>query len=184
MKKYLLLIIFYLQHITFSYSQNIGVGNSNPQEKLDVSGNINVTGTIKTNGVDGTAGQVLMKNNNNLLSWATICDFKSMATFIDTSVLSSQWNIPAGVTKKPAATHSCRAGLRFNLQVVELRRAQRLLQKSLAVCARLLVDDNSGWLVRIGHSMPSDTSFFLPTLFYCRQPNVSRFDTSTRGCYT
>ncbi len=99
MKKYVLFIVFYSQYITFSYSQNIGVGNSNPQEKLDVSGNINVTGTIKTNGVDGTAGQVLMKNSSNLLSWATLCDFKSMATFIDTSVLSSQWNIPAGVTK-------------------------------------------------------------------------------------
>lgn len=98
MKKYLLLIVSYSQYITFSYSQNVGVGNSNPQEKLDVSGNINVTGTIKTNGVDGTAGQVLMKNSSNLLSWATICDFKNRVTFIDTSTTFG-WTVPVGVTK-------------------------------------------------------------------------------------
>ncbi len=51
-------------------AQNVGIGNPAPAEKLDVTGNINVTGTIKANGVDGTAGQVLSKNNTNNLAWS------------------------------------------------------------------------------------------------------------------
>ena len=50
-------------------AQNIGVGTANPSEKLDVTGNINVTGTIKANGVDGTPNQVLMKSNDGNLQW-------------------------------------------------------------------------------------------------------------------
>jgi hypothetical protein len=83
----------------FSLSQNVGIGNPTPNEKLDVTGNINVTGTIKANGTDGTAGQVLMKNSSNILAWANICDYKNMVTFVDTSVLSVNWLVPAGVTK-------------------------------------------------------------------------------------
>jgi hypothetical protein len=50
-------------------AQNVGIGNPTPNEKLDVTGNINVTGTIKANGVDGTAGQVLAKNASNNMAW-------------------------------------------------------------------------------------------------------------------
>lgn len=81
---------------TFIFSQNVGIGNPTPAEKLDVNGNINVTGTIKANGVDGTAGQVLMKNNSGNLAWGSICDYKNIATFITGS---GSWVVPAGVTK-------------------------------------------------------------------------------------
>jgi hypothetical protein len=54
-----------------SQAQNVGIGNSSPAEKLDVTGNINVTGTIKANGVDGTPNQVLMKNNAGNLEWGS-----------------------------------------------------------------------------------------------------------------
>ena len=40
---------------------NVGIGTTNPAEKLDVNGNINLNGTIKVNGQDGQAGQVLMR---------------------------------------------------------------------------------------------------------------------------
>jgi hypothetical protein len=49
---------FIFSIILFSFTsaaQNVGVGITNPAEQLDVNGNINVTGTIKANGVDGTA---------------------------------------------------------------------------------------------------------------------------------
>lgn len=49
---------FIFSIILFSFTsaaQNVGVGITNPAERLDVNGNINVTGTIKANGVDGTA---------------------------------------------------------------------------------------------------------------------------------
>jgi hypothetical protein len=78
-------------------AQNVGVGTTNPGEKLDVNGNINVTGTIKANGVDGTANQVLMKNGSGILGWGDLCDYKNVATF--TSTGTSTWTVPDGVTR-------------------------------------------------------------------------------------
>jgi hypothetical protein len=78
-------------------AQNTGVGTTTPTERLDVNGNINVTGTIKANGTDGTAGQVLMKNSSGILTWGDMCEYKNAITL--TSVGSSTWTIPAGVTK-------------------------------------------------------------------------------------
>src|SRR6185295_15718229 len=48
---------------------NIGIGNTNPLNKLDVTGNINVTGTIKANGVTGQPGQVLGVTESGNMSW-------------------------------------------------------------------------------------------------------------------
>ena len=95
MKKQLLL--FTLLFSFFANAQNVGIGNASPNEKLDVTGNINVTGTIKTNGVDGTANQVLMKNSVGNLTRGDITEFKNHVTF--TAVGSSSWTVPAGVTR-------------------------------------------------------------------------------------
>lgn len=80
-----------------SMAQNVGVGNTNPTERLDVTGNINVTGTIKANGVDGAANQVLMKNSSGLLSWGDLCEFKNKAFFPTAG--AHTWTVPAGVTR-------------------------------------------------------------------------------------
>jgi hypothetical protein len=82
--------------LKMAYSQNTGIGTTNPTEKLHVNGNINVSGTIKANGVDGTAGQVLMKNSSNALTWGTLCDYKN---FVMLEIGSGNWQVPAGVTK-------------------------------------------------------------------------------------
>ena len=63
MKK--LIILSLMAMAIKTQAQNVGIGNPIPAEKLDVTGNINVTGTIKANGVDGTANQVLAKNASN-----------------------------------------------------------------------------------------------------------------------
>ena len=96
MKRTILLVTIILA-VTAGSAQNVGVGTVTPSEKLDVNGNINVTGTIKTNGVDGTPDQVLMKNSSGNLAWGNIGDFKNMATF--TAATSGNWTVPANVTK-------------------------------------------------------------------------------------
>ena len=86
--------------LAFSYTvsaQNVGINNPNPGEKLDVNGNINVTGTIKANGVDGAPNQVLMKNSSGNFSWGDISSFQNFVTFAAPG--SSNWTVPAGVTK-------------------------------------------------------------------------------------
>lgn len=92
--------ILFLAGILSSFigiAQNVGVGNPNPSEKLDVLGNINVTGTIKANGQDGQPGDVLMKNSSGVLAWGSLCDFKNSITF--STVGSSTWTVPAAVTR-------------------------------------------------------------------------------------
>lgn len=76
-------------------AQNVGIGTTNPTEKLDVTGNINVTGTIKTNGMDGAANQVLMKNGTGSLVWGDLCEYKNAVAL----TVSGIWNVPAGVTR-------------------------------------------------------------------------------------
>jgi hypothetical protein len=93
--------IFSFISITFSLlatAQNVGVGTTNPAERLDVNGNINVTGTIKANGVDGAPNQILMKNNSGNLAWGNMKEFPNTATFNDTTATIT-WPVPNGVTK-------------------------------------------------------------------------------------
>lgn len=52
-----------------AYTQNVGVGTTTPSEKLDVAGNVNITGAVKINGSPGTAGQVLVSNGATAPSW-------------------------------------------------------------------------------------------------------------------
>jgi hypothetical protein len=96
MKKLYTLPFFLFVFVYAASSQNIGIGTPTPVEKLDVNGNINVNGTIKVNGVDGSAGQVLMKNNAGTLVWGNPEEFKNFVSFVSGS---GNWTIPAGVTK-------------------------------------------------------------------------------------
>lgn len=81
----------------YAFSQNVGIGNTNPGERLDVNGNINLNGTIKTNGVDGSSGQVLMKDNNGNLVWGDMSEFWNLATSIAAG--AGIWTVPTGVTR-------------------------------------------------------------------------------------
>jgi hypothetical protein len=47
----------------------VGINTTNPQERLDVRGNMNITGGIKVNGVAGTNGQVLTADAGGNLQW-------------------------------------------------------------------------------------------------------------------
>ena len=48
---------------------NVGIGNTVPQSKLDVTGDINVTGAIKFGGNPGTTGQVLTSGGTGVPLW-------------------------------------------------------------------------------------------------------------------
>jgi hypothetical protein len=81
-------------------AQNVGIGNPTPAEKLDVTGNINITGTIKANGIDGTAGQLLQNNGNGTLSWINKSQYSNFKAFYKNSLNTDQtWTVPANVNK-------------------------------------------------------------------------------------
>jgi len=95
-----------ISNITLRGNGMVGINKAEPAEKLDVDGNINLTGTIKANGVDGAPNQVLMKNISGSLAWGDIDGSGSSADngnvaiyFATTSGASQNWPVPAGVTR-------------------------------------------------------------------------------------
>ena len=93
-------LLFCLQLIALNlHAQNVGIGNTAPAEKLDVSGNIAVSGELRPNGTAGQAGDVLTNSGAGTMSWANAGSFKNMVSFTDTSTQYIYWNVPAGITK-------------------------------------------------------------------------------------
>jgi hypothetical protein len=53
-------------------NRKVGIGNNNPAEKLDITGNIQTTGEIKPNGTAGLANQVLASTGTGSMAWADV----------------------------------------------------------------------------------------------------------------
>jgi hypothetical protein len=88
---------------------NVGIAQMTPAERLDVNGNINLTGTIKANGVAGQSGQALMTNASGNLMWTNLAS--SFTNFIAFKTAgSTSWTVPAGVTKVMIETYGGGAG--------------------------------------------------------------------------
>jgi len=82
-------------------AQNVGVNKTNPTEALDVNGNINLNGTIKANGMQGTAGQVLTSTGAGVV-WNNMSnEFKNVRQIYTTGTSPQGYNfiVPAGVTR-------------------------------------------------------------------------------------
>ena len=89
------ILVFLAMIPTFSMAQNVGIGNPTPAEKLDVNGNVNITGALKVNGSAGSAGQVLTSTGNGL-SWGSVSGYKRCVMFQSSS---GTWTVPPGVTE-------------------------------------------------------------------------------------
>lgn len=89
-------VIVTLQHLA---AQNVGIGTTTPSQKLDVNGNVNISGTIMTNGTAGTSGQVLTSTGSGL-SWSTIgstMGYKKCRMF--TTSGAGSFTVPSGVSE-------------------------------------------------------------------------------------
>ena len=95
--KHAFIVLAALLVLQASLAQNVGINTTTPSEKLDVNGNINVTGTLKANGVDGLANQFLMNNGNGSLMWSSLNNNYSKAVSFYAQG-AGQWIVPANVT--------------------------------------------------------------------------------------
>ena len=75
-------------------NDRLGLGVTNPTEKLDVNGNINLTGVLKVNGSAGTAGQVLTSNGAGDPQWKNAAYSNNSRFAADIPVTSGDVNLP------------------------------------------------------------------------------------------
>jgi len=96
-----IITILFLFATIHGASQRVGINKTNPTEALDVNGNINLNGTIKANGIQGSAGQVLTSTGAGVV-WNNMSnEFKNVRQFYTTGTTSTTFNftVPAGVTR-------------------------------------------------------------------------------------
>ena len=55
-----------------AHAQNVGIGTTTPTEKLDVNGNVKISGYLNLNGNTGISGQVLTSQGTNPPIWTTV----------------------------------------------------------------------------------------------------------------
>jgi hypothetical protein len=67
------------------------------QGKSFLGGDVNITGAIQTNGISGSANQVLQNNGNGTMSWIDKCDYKNSAICVAGN--SRIFVVPSNVTK-------------------------------------------------------------------------------------
>ncbi len=75
-----------------AHSQNVGIGTTNPTEKLDVSGNLNLSGQLKLSGDAGQPGNLLMVGQDGNPTWGIAQQF---TRFMRSYLASTSVIIPA-----------------------------------------------------------------------------------------
>ncbi|WP_235297824.1 glycine-rich domain-containing protein [Portibacter marinus] len=79
---------------------NVFIGfdeNHLPEDRLEVDGNIKITGGITAGNTSGSPGQILTTNTNGNISWADPCKYNRFLSFSIAGI--STWKVPVGVTE-------------------------------------------------------------------------------------
>ena len=112
----------------FTTTGRLGLGTAVPTEKLDVAGNINLTGLPKVNGTSGVAGQTLISNGTADPEWKNAA-FSNNTRFCFTmdedgatgtvNFNSTRYNLnPADIVRNPGSITINKTGLyRFDLNL-------------------------------------------------------------------
>ncbi len=80
---------------TIATTGNIGVGTTNPAYTLDVTGDINFTGTLRANGQPGTTGQLLVSNGTSSPTWQDVNGI----------VATSGWSLLGNTSTNPSINY-------------------------------------------------------------------------------
>ncbi|HFS67780.1 MAG TPA: hypothetical protein ENK67_06170 [Flavobacteriia bacterium] len=101
-----ILVFLLINCSTFIYSQ-VGIGTTNPSEKLEVVGNVKFSGAIMPNNDPGTAGKILTSNGPNAApTWSTAMLNQSQTTAMG-KFFSETFNIPTGYSSLTLNDPNC-----------------------------------------------------------------------------
>lgn len=98
--KILLISLLSLLNFVDSHAQNVGINTPNPQEALDVTGNMRLSGALKVNGNNaGQPGQALVSTGGGL-AWVDLAanQFTNFRNYYG-PVTNFNWVRPVNVTK-------------------------------------------------------------------------------------
>lgn len=70
----------------FSPEGNFGIGTETPVERLDVHGNMAISGEVRPDGVRGNEGQILQSDGSSGMEWADICNYQHFKGFAVSTV--------------------------------------------------------------------------------------------------
>ena len=76
---------------------NIGINKTNPNQSLDVDGNVNIDGNLMLNGQAGQPGQVLKTNGSGGTQWVDFSEFDKVFGIYATG--SGTFTVPSNVNK-------------------------------------------------------------------------------------
>ena len=80
----------YLSNIYYNVG-NVGIGKSDPEYKLDVLGDINLSGFLHVNGSQGSIGQVLTSSGDGTMTWSTLSSMGGTSVW-STNCLNAYYN--------------------------------------------------------------------------------------------
>jgi hypothetical protein len=86
--------------MTMTTAGDLGIGTTSPGYKLDVNGNMNISGGLRANGSTGSSGQVLTSSGGGAMSWTTVSS--SPWTTLGSDIYRSSGNVGIG-TASPGA---------------------------------------------------------------------------------
>jgi hypothetical protein len=74
---------------------NMGIGVIMPVEKLDLDGNMKISGEIKPSGQSGQKGQLLVADGSGTMTWSDPCQYNHFKGYYT----DATWMVPDGVTE-------------------------------------------------------------------------------------
>ena len=93
----ILAILLFSLSYSLSSQQRVGINKTNPNQSLDVNGNINIDGNLLLNNQAGQPGQILQTNSSGATQWVDFSEFDKVVGMYTTG--SGTFTVPSNVNK-------------------------------------------------------------------------------------